>query len=101
MALALVWLKLTVALAPMLKLCQLIAAFCEDWSIFKVLLTWRIEALPAVTKAPTGNAFGSKAWASLKWISMSKVKQRNANFGVCIATDLSFIVIFFLMTYQL
>ena len=63
MAFALAWLKLTVALAPMLKLCQLIAAFCEDWSIFRVLPTWRIVAPPAVTKALTGKAFRSKACA--------------------------------------
>jgi hypothetical protein len=55
-ALALGWLKLTVAWLPMLKLCQLndiVAEFCRTVVVAPL---WLTLPLPAVTWAPAGAA---------------------------------------------
>src|SRR5450830_33691 len=50
------WTKLTVSLAPILKLFQLTARFWVDWLTFKVLPAWPMVAWPAVTWPPVGSA---------------------------------------------
>ena len=49
--------KRTVSLAPMLKLCQLIAAFCVDWLMVVDPAPVLMLAAPPATTPPAGNAY--------------------------------------------
>src|SRR5215470_10222451 len=55
--------KLTVAADPMLKVDQLMIAFCVAWFTSMRAADWLIVALPAATCPPVGSADGSSAYA--------------------------------------
>ena len=60
-ALALGWMKLTVAAAPILKLCQLRATRWLACCTVSTLAVWLMAALPATTLPPVGRALLSRA----------------------------------------
>ena len=58
----------TASPCPMLKLCQLIAAFCVDWMMVVPPVPLLILAPPAVTTPPAGNASAFVPHATMREI---------------------------------